>query len=60
MLRRRLRAGVSLVQWVLIAAVITLAAVAGVALIGSRTNNKLNQTATDVANPSSLTTRFGS
>jgi Flp pilus assembly pilin Flp len=54
------RRGVSLVQWVLIAAVITLSLVAGIALLGTRTNTKLNQTATDVANPQSLTTRFGS
>ena len=54
------RRGISLVQWVLIAGVITLALVAGVTLLGTRTNTKLNQTATDVANPQSLTTRFGS
>jgi Flp pilus assembly pilin Flp len=60
MVRRRSRAGVSLVQWVLIAAVITLGVVAGVTLIGTNTTVKLNQTATDVATPSSLTTRFGS
>jgi len=56
-LRRR---GVSLVQWCLIAAAICLSLVAGVTLVGTRANTKLNQTATDVANPASLTTRFGS
>lgn len=58
--RTHRRRGVSLVQWVLIAAVITLGLAAGVTLIGTRTNNKLNQTVTDVGNPKSLTTRFGS
>lgn len=54
------RRGVSLVQTCLIVAVITLAIVASVTLVGSRANTKLNQTATDVANPASLTSRFGS
>jgi len=54
------RRGVSLVQWAVVAAVIALVVVAGVTVVGTRANNKLNQTATDVANPTSLTTRFGS
>jgi Flp pilus assembly pilin Flp len=54
------RRGISTVQTVLIAAVVTLAIVGGFALLGTRANTKLNQTATDVANPQSLTTRFGS
>jgi hypothetical protein len=41
-------------------ALIALAAIAGVTLLGTRTNTKLGQTATDMANPQSLTTRFGS
>lgn len=60
MYRRRPRAGVSLVQWVVVAAAITLGIATGVTLIGTRANTKLNQTATDVGNPKSLTTRFGS
>jgi Flp pilus assembly pilin Flp len=60
MLRRRFRAGVAVVQWVVVAAAIVLALVAGVTLVGTQTNTKLNQTVTDVANPASLTTRFGS
>ena len=51
--------GFTLVE-VLLAALITLAVAAGVALFGTRANNKLNQTATDVANPASLVNRFGS
>jgi Flp pilus assembly pilin Flp len=54
------RRGISLVQWCVMAALITLAIVAGVANIGPRASTKLNQTATDVANPANLTTRFGS
>jgi hypothetical protein len=60
MQRRRLRAGVTVVQWVIIAALLVMGAVGGAALIGTGTNNKLNQTATDVGNPQNLTTRFGS
>jgi len=58
--RRLTRSGKSLVQWIVVAALVFLAIVAGVTVIGSRTNNKLNQTVTDVADPTSLTTRFGS
>lgn len=60
MLRRRLHKGVTTVQTVLVVAAVTLAIIAGVSLIATRTNTKLGQTATDVGNPSSLTTRFGS
>jgi Flp pilus assembly pilin Flp len=60
MSRRRSRAGVSQVQWVVIAALITLAIVGGISVLGTNTNTKLNETATDVGNPQSLTTRFGS
>lgn len=57
---RPVRTGTSLVQWVVVAALLALAVVAGVTLVGTRANNKLNETATDVATPSSLTQRFGS
>ena len=58
MLRNRTRRGVSAVQWIVIAGVIVLVIVASVRLVGTRTNNKLNQTVTDVGNPKNLTTRF--
>lgn len=58
MRRASIRRGISTAQWAVVAAVITLAIVAGVTLIGSRTNTKLNQTATDVGNPTSLKQRF--
>ena len=54
------RRGQASVQWIVIAALITLAIVGTVATIGTRTTVKLNQTATDVANPASLKNRFGS
>lgn len=56
-LRRR---GISMVQWCVMAALITVAIVGAVSVIGTRNSTKLNQTATDLANPASLTTRFGS
>jgi hypothetical protein len=49
-----------MVQWCVMAALIILGVVAGVSAIGPRASTKLNQTATDVANPANLTTRFGS
>jgi len=58
--KRFARHGKALVTWVVVAAVVTLAIVAGVALLGTNTDNKLNQTATDVADPHALTQRFGS
>jgi Flp pilus assembly pilin Flp len=54
------RRGVTYVQWCVIAAVITLAVIAGVTVMGNRTNDKLNQTASDVSDPAKLTKRFGS
>ncbi len=56
----RLRRGQANLQWIVIAAVIALAIVGTVATLGSRTSTKLNETATDVANPVSLKNRFGS
>jgi Flp pilus assembly pilin Flp len=52
------RRGVAVTEWVVIAALIVIGLVSGVALLGTRTNNKLGQTASDMANPQSLTTRF--
>lgn len=60
MRHKRIRRGISSVQWVVIAAVIVLVIFATVQVLGSRTNTKLNQTVTDVGNPANLTTRFGS
>ena len=60
MLSRKKRRGISFVQYALIAALLSLVVVVGTTLVGSRTSTKLGQTATDVANPKSLTTRFGS
>jgi Flp pilus assembly pilin Flp len=60
MLRRLTRRGVSVAQYVLVAAAIFLVIVVGMATMGTKTNTKLNQSASDVANPQQLTTRFGS
>jgi hypothetical protein len=57
---RFIRRGKAIAQWVVVAALLILALMAGVTVMGTRTNNKLNQTAGDVANPSALTQRFGS
>ena len=61
-MRRRysLRRAATATQWCVVAALITLAIVASITLVGNRTNTKLNQTATDIADPTSLTARFGS
>ena len=48
------------VQVAVVLGLITLAVVAGITSVGLNTNTKLNQTATDVGNPASLVTRFGS
>jgi hypothetical protein len=60
MRRQSIRRGLANVQYVLVAAAIFLVIYAGFALMGTRTNTKLDQTASDVANPSALTQRFGS
>ncbi|HEY2414504.1 MAG TPA: hypothetical protein VGI40_19820 [Pirellulaceae bacterium] len=60
MLIRRIRRGMSNAQYATVLALVALAVVAGVTLIGSRANTKLGQTASDVANPAALTQRFGS
>src|SRR5260370_1454564 len=43
---RLVHRGKAVAQWVVVAAIITLALVAGVTLLGTRANTKLNQTAT--------------
>ncbi len=57
---RNRRRGVSAAQWCLVAVAIFLVIVATITTLGNNTNTKLNQTATDLANPKNLTTRFGS
>ena len=54
------RRGISSVQWVVIVAAIALAISTTVSLIGSRTNTKLNDTASDMKDVSNLPKRFGS
>jgi len=39
---------------------ITLVIVASISLVGNRTKTKLNETSSDLANPTNLTSRFGS
>ena len=60
MFHRQNRTGATNVQWVVIAALISLAVVGSITLVGTRANTKLQQTVTDVGNPQNLTTRFGS
>ena len=57
---RRVRRGMGTTEWVLIAAVIALAVVGAVTLMGTRVNDELGVTAQDVADPAQLTQRFGS
>jgi outer membrane murein-binding lipoprotein Lpp len=47
------------VQWIVVASLVALVVLAGVQLIGARTSDKLNQTASDVANPANLTNHMG-
>ncbi len=54
-----LRRGATAVQVAVLLALVTMAAVAGISQLGTASNTKLNQTATDVATPSSLVSRFG-
>ena len=61
-MRRRFtrRSAISTVQWVVVASLVVLAVFSTVQLIGPRTNTKLNQTASDLANPAELTKHMGS
>jgi len=47
-------------QYLIVAVAIFMVVIAGFTLMTTNTNTKLNQTASDVANPTNLTTRFGS
>ena len=57
--KRRARKGIGTTEWVVIAAVLVLAVVGTVSTMGSRVNGELEDTAVDVADPASLTQRFG-
>lgn len=52
------RRGTAVTQWVVVAALIVIGLVGSVALLGTRANNKLGETASDVATPKNLTARF--
>lgn len=60
MSRRQARRGAAYVQYLIVAAAIFMVVVAGFSLMTTNTNTKLNQTASDVSDPSALTQRFGS
>ena len=60
MLRRVVRRGAGYVQYIIVAALIFMVVIVGFSLMATNTNTKMNQTATDVADPANLTTRFGS
>ena len=61
-MRRRFvrRSAVTLVQWCVVAAAIAAVVVTGVQFVGTNTNTKMNQTASDLANPANLTQHMGS
>jgi hypothetical protein len=46
-------------QYATVLALVALAVAGGISLLGNHANTKLNQTASDVGNPSALTQRFG-
>jgi hypothetical protein len=56
---QRVRRGQATVQWIVVAGIIFLAVLAGIAVLGTSTSSKMNETATDVADPASLKQRFG-
>jgi Flp pilus assembly pilin Flp len=54
------RSGISAVQWIVVAALIVLVVFATVQVVGNRSSTKMNQTATDLTNPTNLTKHMGS
>ena len=54
------RTGKVNVQFVILAALIVCGIFGTVAFLGTKTNTKLQQTGSDLANPANLTQRFGS
>ena len=61
-MRRNLsrRSGISAVQWIVVAALVVLAVFFTVRLVGTGSSAKMNQTASDLANPTNLTKHMGS
>jgi len=59
MSRSNSRRGLSSIQWIVVASVTFLVIIGSVHLIGQRTDNKLDQTASDLTDPHLLTKRFG-
>jgi hypothetical protein len=59
MRRSSLRRGITNVQWVFIAGAIVLVLFATVQIVGTKTKSKLDETVTDVGDPTHLTTRWG-
>jgi hypothetical protein len=60
MRRSLFRRGLSSIQWIVVASVTFLVIIGSVHLIGQRTDNKLDETASDLTDPSLLTKRFSS
>ncbi len=58
--RRFLHKGVSSIQMSLVLVAIAVVVITGVRVIGTSTRGELNQTAGEVADPSSLVDRWGS
>ena len=58
MRRAHSRRGITNIQWLVIAAAGVLVLFATVQILGTRTRTKLNETVTDVGDPTHLTTRF--
>jgi Flp pilus assembly pilin Flp len=56
--RRTLRKGISSVQAAVMIAVIAIVVVASVRMVGTSTRDELNETATNVADPTSLVNRW--
>ena len=56
--RRTLRKGISSVQAAVMIAVIAIVVVASVRLVGTSTRDELSETATNVADPTSLVNRW--
>lgn len=54
------RRGLTTVQLCVMLAVITLGVIAAVKSLGSNSSSKLTTTASDIANPANLPSRFGS
>ena len=58
MRRSLFRRGISTIQWIVVASVIFLVIIGSVTIIGQHTDNKLEESASDLTDPSLLTKRF--